>query len=152
MSNSTAKERDFLHSWFEGFSEGLGRLSESHRGTILGECGKACARSYTAGVFQEEWERSGDIDRFLTNLAQRFPEASYCRIDEDKIEVRYLKCACDLVAGGYIDTPHFCQCSAANLKANFESSLKQRVDVKIESSILGGAGQCVLIAYLKGDL
>lgn len=150
MRSDNQPEKDFLHDWFEGFSEAFALIGDQARHIILRECGEACARSYTAAVFKEEWERSGEIDRFLVNLARRFPEASYQRMAQDKIEVHYSRCACDLVAAGYIKTPLFCQCSAENLRANFESSLNRPVNVRIASSILGGADQCVLMVDLDG--
>ena len=68
---------EFLGYWFAGLMRGIEALDEPSRRKVLYECGRACAQSYTVQVFREARQNSTDIDSFLQNLAQRFPEAKY---------------------------------------------------------------------------
>ena len=135
-------QNNFLAHWFQGFGSGLDQLDQPAREKLLSACGLACAQSYTLKVFQEAWHNAANMQDFLQNLAQQFPEATYSLTDEHTIEVIYRTCACDLVLKGWISTPHLCRCSAANLQANFSSVLGSRVRVQMLSSILHGDNVC----------
>ena len=116
---------------------------------VLRECGKACAASYTAEIFRKARAQSADIQGFLDILTAKFPEARYKLLASGAIQVRYTHCACDLVQWGWVKTPLICRCSAYNLKENFERAWGVSVDVKLESSILAGASQCLFIVSLE---
>ena len=113
----------FLVHWFAGWAEGLAELDEQSRWKMLEACGHACARSYTVQVFRAAKEASTDGASFLTELAVRFPEANYEQVAPCAIRVAYRRCACDLVELGLVTSPLLCDCSAANLRANFEAAL-----------------------------
>lgn len=143
-------QKDFLSYWFSGFINGLEKVDQRAQTTILRECGKACARSYTQQIFQQTWEQSSGLEEFLENLALRFPGGRYQLTGEKTILVTYLDCACDLVKLGWVKDPILCNCSSSNLKQNLESALGVPVDVEIKSSILGGGTQCEFMVIL-GD-
>jgi hypothetical protein len=134
--------RRFLTYWFSGWMNGLGSVDEVARKAILRACGKACAESYTAAVFQDAWDQSTDRAGFLALLAAKFPEANYERLASGSIRVRYTRCACDLVTKGLVKSSLICGCSAYNLQENFERAWRIPVRVSLESSILEGAPQC----------
>jgi hypothetical protein len=138
----------FLTYWFSGFVNGLENVEESAREAILHACGRACAQSYTAAVFQEAREQSADMAGFLYSLGVKFPEASYEQLTATTIRVRYAHCACDLVTCGLVESPLLCECSAQNLQENFRSALNIPVSVTLESSILGGAAECAFLVSL----
>jgi hypothetical protein len=140
--------RDFLRYWFSGFVDGLESIDESARQAILHACGRACARSYTAAVFREAREQSAGQASFLAALAARFPEARYEQLTSTTLRVRYARCACDLVTCGLVESPLLCECSAENLRENLASALGVPVAVTLESSILGGAPECVFMVSL----
>jgi len=141
--------QEFLTYWFAGWLRGMDDLDEPSRRKVLHECGKACAHSYTVQVFREAQEKSTGLESFLENLDQRFPTAQYERVSPDTIKVTYNECGCDLLKLGLVQSPTLCECSAANLRENFEQSLGGLVSVSIESSILRGENQCVLIVTLE---
>lgn len=138
----------FLSYWFSGFVNGLESIDENAREAILQACGRACAQSYTVTVFQEAREQSADMAGFLAALAVKFPEASYEQLTPTTIRVRYAYCACDLVTCGLVESPLLCRCSVHNLRENFQSALGMPVTVTLESSILGGAAECVFLVSL----
>jgi hypothetical protein len=141
--------KHFMTHWFSGLIEGLESVNQESRETILTECGKTCARSYTLQVFQDARQHSTDLDTFLGHLATRFPEAAYERLDAHTIHVTYIRCECDLVKCGLVSSPILCECSARNLQENFYHSLGTPVLVTIEASILGGDPQCVFLVTLE---
>lgn len=142
---------EFLGYWFEGWQRGMDTLDEVSRDRVFHECGKACARSYTAQVFREARQNGADMPSFLHNLTQRFPSARYEWDGDRTIHVIYAQCGCDLVRLGLIRSGEFCECSAANLRENFEQVLESSVHVTIEDSILRGGSQCVLTVSLENE-
>jgi hypothetical protein len=141
--------KQFMRFWFSGLMSGLGSVDESAREAILRECGKACACSYTAGVFREAKRNSVGMKAFLASLASSFPSSSYELLGDDRIRVRYSNCACDLVETGLVTSPLLCECSAHNLRENFEQALERPVSVTLERSILRGASECELLVRLR---
>lgn len=141
--------KHFMTCWFTGLMSGLESVDDSAQQAILRECGKACAQSYTAAVFQEARKQSVDLDAFLIALAARFPEATYELLTPCTIQVRYSSCACDLVRQGWVQSPLICECSAHNLRENFERALGLPVTVTLETSILRGATDCLFTVALE---
>lgn len=139
---------EFLGYWFEGWQHGMQTLDEASCNRVFHECGKACARSYTAQVFREAKQNSTDMQSLLHNLTQRFPSAQYEWDGDKTIHVTYAQCGCDLVRLGLVTSGDFCECSAANLRENFEQALETSVHVTIEDSILRGGSRCVLMVSL----
>jgi hypothetical protein len=139
----------FMTHWFSGLMNGLESVDEPARTAILRECGKACARSYTAEVFQDARKRSADMEAFLSSLAVKFPEATYTQLTSRTIRVCYTQCACDLVIYGLVKSPLICECSAYNLQENFERALGISVTVMLETAILEGAPQCAFLVSLE---
>jgi hypothetical protein len=141
--------RRFLEQWFSGLMEGLEGVGDSARTAILRACGKGCARSYTCEVFKQARAQGKDMEGFLAALAERFSGATYEILGPDAILVQYTECGCDLVVQGLVDSPLLCECSAHNLRDNFESALGIPVTVRLESSILAGADRCSLLVSLS---
>jgi hypothetical protein len=143
--------KEFFDYWYKGFLRGIENIDETSRNTVLHNCGKACAESYTVQIFKELKLKSSDIDTFLQILSNKGSGSSYIRIRPNTIKATYFQCGCDLVRLGLIESPNLCECSAANLKENLEQSLNIPVSVKIETSILRGGKQCILIAEIEGN-
>jgi hypothetical protein len=141
--------KEFMDYWFAGFSRGMEALDEPSRKKVLHECGKACAQSYTIQVFREARQNSVDLDSFLGNLSKKGSGSRYERVNSNTIKATYAECGCDLVRLGLVKTPLLCECSAANLRENLRQSIGKSASVSIESSILRGGTQCVLIAVLE---
>ena len=138
-----------MRFWFSGLMSGLESVDESARETILRECGKACAHSHTAGVFEEARKNNAEMGAFLAALAASFPDSGYELLDDGRIKVRYSTCACDLVETGLVTSPLLCECSAHNLRENFEQALGRPVSVTLMRSILQGASECELLVSLR---
>jgi hypothetical protein len=141
--------KEFLDYWFAGFSRGIDEVDEASRRKILHACGAACAESYTAGVFREVKRNSPDLDSFLANLSARGSGSKYERLGDDTIRATYNACGCDLVRLGLMKSPMLCECSAANLAENLRQALEIPVSAAVETSILRGGRNCVLIAKLN---
>jgi hypothetical protein len=149
MSEWDEGARHFLEYWFAGLMDGLESLDEPGREVVLCQCGKACAESYTAGVFQDAREQSTDMAGFLAILAARFPDASYQQLSPETIRVKIKQCGCDLVKEGLVKSPLICRCSVYNLRENFERAWGIPASVALESSILEGAPQCSFLVTLE---
>ena len=135
-------QEDFLAFWFSGYINSLEQMDESAQETLLRACGLACGQSYTIQVFQGARAKGADLDEFLAELDRKFPASKYERITEDKIRVTYAQCGCDLVRLGWVKSPIQCKCSVYNLQQNFAHALQKPVQVRLLSSILGGAETC----------
>jgi len=153
VSTDESELSHFLAHWFTGLTKGLENLDTPSRAILLRECGRACARSYTAQVFRESWQRAeGNMMRFLAELAARFPGATYTPSVPDTLEVRYAACGCDLVRLGWVRSPALCECSVHNLQANLEAALETPVAVTLKTSLLRGGEACVFEARLAKGL
>ncbi len=153
MSTDEGELSHFLAHWFSGLTKGLENLDAPSRTILLRECGQACARSYTAQVFREAWQRAGsDMARFLAELAARFPGATYTQTSADTLQVRYGgACGCDLVRLGWVTSPALCECSAHNLQANLAAALERPVAVTLQTSPLRGGEACVFEVRFVSD-
>jgi hypothetical protein len=143
--------KEFLDYWFAGCMRGLEELDGPSRAKVLSECGKACAQSYTVQVFREVKEKSADADSFWRNLSARGSGSKYDKLAANTIRATYNSCGCDLVRLGLVKSPALCECSAANLRENIEQSLGIPASVTVETSILRGGKQCVLIVALNPE-
>jgi hypothetical protein len=144
--------QNFMSFWIAGLLKGLESVDKPAQETILRACGKGCADSYTAHVFCDAKQQSADIETFLTNLAQRFPDARYELINPREIRVTVARCACDLVQRGFVRSPIICRCSAYNLQANFERALQIPAEVTLRSSILGDAETCEFVVSFQDNI
>ncbi len=135
-------QENFLSYWFSGYANGLEQMDESAQDTLLRACGLACGQSYTFQVFAEAYARSANLDEFLLELGQVFPPSRYERVAENKIKVNIAQCGCDLIRLGWVKSPIQCKCSVYNLQQNFAHALQKPVQVRLLSSILGGADAC----------
>ncbi len=140
--------RNFLEYWFAGFEHGLEALDPQAQGALLHACGRACAHSYTVPLFRDAWQNSADLEQFLQRLSQGVLGAHLECLDAHTLKATYPSCGCDLVQLGLVKAPELCECSAANLSENLGQALGVPVSVTIESSILRGGSECVLIATL----
>lgn len=152
MDEIAGELRNFLEYWFAGFEQGLEALDPQAQGALLHACGRACAHSYTVPLFREAWQNSADLEQFLQRLSQGVLGAHLERLDAHTLKATYPSCGCDLVRLGLVKAPALCECSAANLSENLGQALGVPVNVTIESSILRGGNECVLIATLQAPL
>ena len=141
----------FLHYWFEGFVRSIQNLDDKNREIVFKECGKSCSDSYTRQVYFDEYKASHNIDEFLSNLKNRFPEMGFKTIKENEvIELTYNFCACELVTSGYIKTPLLCECSRQSLLNNWGCVFgPDKVNVQLSQSILAGDPCCRFTIILK---
>ena len=138
-------EDRFLTYWFRGLEEGLEHMSEEERTILLSACGKACSCSYSLGVYQDAYAKAADMNEFLKNLKEAFPELSY-RVSGDQrtVTILYDHCACDLYTKGLVKSGLLCECSLRSLLYNWEAVMGEgRVEVEMKGSILRGDKRCV---------
>lgn len=152
MDEIAAELKNFLKYWFAGFEQGLEAMDSPAQAALLHTCGRACAQSYTAPLFREAWQQSGeDLEQFLLRLSHGGLKARYERLDADTLKVTYFSCGCDLVRLGLVKSPALCECSAANLGENLGQALGVPASVTIESSILRGGSECVFRVSMKQE-
>jgi hypothetical protein len=151
IERMTDEQMDFFRYWFGGFEHSLDELDEAARARILGNCGRACAQSYTVSIFREVWQASASFEDFLQRLSRRLPDGHYELIGANTLRATYNRCGCDLVGLGFVKSPALCECSAANLRENLEAVIGKPVAVVIENSILRGAEKCLLTATIEPD-
>lgn len=152
MNEISSDLKNFLDYWFAGFTRGIEALDAPAQKKVLAECGKACGHSYTVHVFREARQNSADVESFLQNLSRRFPGSKYERMSAHTIKATYKTCGCDLVRLGLVTSPVLCECSAANLRENLQQALGISASVTVESSILRGGTQCILIVTTENEI
>lgn len=101
----------FFAYWFKGLNKALSKLNDESIDTMLTECGKAYSESYTKQIYIDEYKKAKDLNDFLTHLKNNFKEIKINKISENKLEIIYSFCACDIVKHGFVSNPKFCICS-----------------------------------------
>jgi len=137
---------EFLNEWFQGLEKGLAGLNVQEQGSVLEECGKACSKSFSLGIYKMVREQSTDTADFFERLKGSIPEIDVFEVEKGKVyEIHYTKCLCDLYVEGLITNGFLCECSRRSLLYNLKCVFPEKMwKVLLLESILRGKDRCVL--------
>jgi predicted ArsR family transcriptional regulator len=110
---------------------------------VLEDCGRKCQSQSTVRKARTIYERTKDIDTFLTEFGATY---KHLHREKDGTYVVYPKCYCTKVnkmPQGQMPAI-YCNCSVGWAKALFEGALGRPVDVTLETSIIAGDNECRL--------
>ena len=138
----------FYKHWFAGIDRFLDFADGRSRDAFLDSCAESCSASYSRGVYERAFSGGRDLSCALEELKENFTDFDYT-LDGNRIEIRYARCGCDLVADGRMSSPKLCGCSVASCRRNWESIYGEgSVRVELTKSVLQGDGRCVLVVTL----
>ena len=134
------KKQKHLHDWLTNLMKNMDtHLEEETKIKILEECGRSCAKN---NIKEEALKYQGKLDDWLGKM-KKWVGAKNIQKQEDRIQVVYSKCYCQLVQDiPPILSASFCNCSRGWLMEIFETVLEKPVTVEMEDSIMKGGEQC----------
>lgn len=137
---------EFMREWFKGFEAGLDSLEDEQKNKLLCECGIACSKSYSLGVYERLWKQSKSISDLFGKLDTEIQGVCTYEIQKDAIyEVEYAECLCDMYTNGYVHTGTLCECSRSSLLYDLQCILPEKqITVEILGTILRGDDKCLL--------
>ncbi len=146
------EEKEYLKTWFKGFSNSLELLATAERQKIMCQCGKAWAEEEILGVYRQAYKAAGgDLMKTIRLLQDAFsPDIIYEPVDESGIpenkcfDVMYFRCVCELVKAKYVESPFFCESTRQSLLFVWEELVgKGNVSVETKQTILNDANSCI---------
>jgi hypothetical protein len=133
----------FLRRWFAGINAFLDGETPDGVGLFLFRCAEACSESFPAGLYRIAFSGQRSLEESLAFLEDSFSVFRY-RIYDDRIEISYSECGCDLYTEGLITSPRLCECSEKSLLYCWESVFgKGEVQVRKKGTIIGGDDRCL---------
>ena len=108
---------------------------------ILEDCGRRCQSQSTIKRAKAIYEKSKDIDTFLTEFGKTY---KHLHREKDGTYIIYPRCYCtrvNKIPQGQLSAV-YCNCSVGWAKALFEGALGRPVDVTLEKSIIAGDTEC----------
>lgn len=140
---------NFLKHWFNGVNCFLENGPDKGVNSFLAECAKSCSASYSLGLYQKAFSGKDDIKESLDYLARHFDDFYY-RLFQDRIQITYKKCGCNLSAEKLITSGKLCICSEKSLLYIWENIFgRNNVKVALIKSVLNGDDSCEFEIKLK---
>ena len=128
--------------WLCDFISGLDKSVDNEKlKQALEDCGRNCQSTSTIKKAKAIYERSKDIDAFLTEFGTTY---KHLHREKDGVYITYPRCYCPRVnkIPQSLMPAIYCNCSVGWAKALFEGALGKSVDVKLEKSIIAGDNEC----------
>ena len=108
---------------------------------VLEDCGRRCQSQSTIKKAKAIYEKSRDIDMFLTEFGKTY---KHLHREKDGTYIIYPRCYCtraNKIPQGQMPAI-YCNCSVGWAKALFEGALERPVNVTLEKSIIAGDSEC----------
>ncbi len=119
-----------------------GYIDDKELAKILEKRGRTCVGPNYIKKAKDAARNTKSIDDFVKKLSKTLP---MLKKEGDKVYMVYPKCYCHHIKGLEGDIPKsYCYCSIGWVKELFEQALNKPINVKLESSILGGDKTCRL--------
>ena len=134
----------FMERWFQGFGEGLEKMSREERGRLLEGCASMCAKDALKYLYAKLYEDcENDLDRFFSRLHELKIVDGVVVIPGKEYEIHFLACTCDLHTQMKVNTPKLCECSRLSICYWLGQLLpEEKFLVEEIDTILGGNEKC----------
>ncbi len=122
-------------------------LEQQQKEKLIEAIGRACAAENKESLMKYK----NNPQAFLADTEKEWAEKT--EYDKERNTIRIISKKADSCVCPFVDktkTPkEFCNCSIGNLKETFETILGQKVEAKIEESILYGGQQCKFLISIS---
>jgi len=108
---------------------------------VLEDCGRKCQSQSTIRRARAIYEKSKDVDTFLTELGKT---VKHLHREKGGTYIVYPRCYCtrvNKIPQGQMPAI-YCNCSVGWAKALFEGALGRPVEVTLQKSIIAGDSEC----------
>lgn len=135
---------EFFKNWFNGFNEGLVRMTEDECSRLFFSCAKQCAKDALKYLYRDLFhECNGNLDLFFNRLHE------VNGVDGEVIEtgkvydIIFLECSCDLHTKANVNSCRLCECSRQSIICEMRELVPTK-EYKVEKveSVLSGDQRC----------
>ena len=133
-------DKDFFDYWFDGFNEGLDKLSNEECSRLFSQCACDALKYLYRDLFV-------DCDRDLDKFFSRVEEKKNVRgrvVESGKVyELIFTSCDCPIHTEAGIDSNRLCECSRQSMICVFKELISERrFHIECIKSILSGDEVC----------
>ena len=134
----------FMERWFQGFGEGLEKMSREERGRLFQGCASMCGKDALKYLYADLFaECEGNLDCFFGRLHELKKVDGVVVIPGKEYEIHFLSCDCDLHTKMNVNTPKLCECSRQSITYWLGQLLpEEKFLVEEIDTILGGNEKC----------
>ncbi len=137
-------DKDFFDKWFEGFGEGLDKMSNEECSRLFSKCAYNCSRDALKNLYRDLFEEcEKDLDRFFVRLEEK-KNVKGRVVESGKIyELIFTNCDCPIHTEAGIETNSLCECSRQSMICVFRELVpERRFHIECVKSILSGDEIC----------
>ena len=137
-------DKDFFDKWFEGFGEGLDKMSKEECSRLFSKCAYNCSRDALKNLYRDLFEEcEKDLDRFFVRLEEK-KNVKGRVVESGKIyELIFTNCDCPIHTEAGIETNSLCECSRQSMICVFRELVpERRFHIECVKSILSGDEIC----------
>lgn len=137
-------DKDFFDKWFEGFGEGLDKMSNEECSRLFSKCAYNCSRDALKNLYRDLFEEcEKDLDRFFVRLEEK-KNVKGRVVESGKIyELIFTNCDCPIHTEAGIKTDSLCECSRQSMICVFRELVpERRFHIECVKSILSGDEIC----------
>ena len=137
-------DKDFFDKWFEGFGEGLDKMSNEECSRLYSKCAYNCSRDALKNLYRDLFEEcEKDLDRFFVRLEEK-KNVKGRVVESGKIyELIFTNCDCPIHTEAGVETNSLCECSRQSMICVFRELVpERRFHIECVKSILSGDEIC----------
>ena len=137
-------DKDFFDKWFEGFGEGLDKMSNEECSRLFSKCAYNCSRDALKNLYRDLFEEcEKDLDRFFVRLEEK-KNVKGRVVESGKIyELIFTNCDCPIHTEAGIETNSLCECPRQSMICVFRELVpERRFHIECVKSILSGDEIC----------
>ena len=137
-------DKDFFDKWFEGFGEGLDKMSNEECSRLFSKCAYNCSRDALKNLYRDLFEEcEKDLDRFFVRLEEKKNVKGRVVESGNIYELIFTNCDCPIHTEAGIETNSLCECSRQSMICVFRELVpERRFHIECVKSILSGDEIC----------
>lgn len=134
----------FFYKWFEGFNDGLDKMSNEDCSRLFSMCAYNCSCDALKYLYRDLFEECGkDLDIFFSRVEEK-KNVKGRVVEAGKIyELIFTSCDCPLHTEAGVETNRLCECSRQSMICVFKALVPERsFHIECVNSILSGDEVC----------
>lgn len=137
-------DQDFSKIWFQGFEEGLDKMTPESRSCLLKCCAKRCADSGVLELYRKHYTKvNGDRDEFYRRIEELGGARGEVAVSGKEYYIYFPQCYCDLHLSAGVNSPNLCECSRQSILYVGEALWgKDCCTVENMGTVLSGSSEC----------
>ena len=137
-------DKKFFDNWFNGFNDGLEKMSTEECSRLFSKCAYKCACDALKYLYRDLFEEcEGNLDKFFSRVEEK-KNVKGRIIESGKIyELIFTSCDCPIYTEAGIKSNRLCECSRQSMICVFKELIPNRIfHIESVKSILSGDEVC----------